>query len=697
MKKIFHCIIVAIFASIVFAPTVKAQYTDSGQGLFYNKTISKPDLKGIYTITLEAFVSGELTITSKNIPSDIVLVLDVSSSMAEPKGSTTTLGATSLSYNDVVNGDVDYFIYLQDGQGYYWEKIYGESYNGRYYLYARPKNKRYLSGTNNTQQGRPNNAPSDPSTNIITNRTGLVSGTSRITALQKAVCAFLDKIELADANILDEEGNIIKERNNRLGNQVAIVKFASSTSNTIGNNFDNYGQNYTQRVQTFTPIENNVESMQTTVNGFMPAGSTNADGGMTFANNLFSTLGSRESNRAVVMFTDGDPVDWNAIGTARTTKNTYNATVYTIGVFSNPTNNTLRFMNYVSSNYPNATGINNGGSGGDSGFFINASSDEVDLTKVFEYIACEVGGGVDGEEFSEAVETVDVVSASFTLPPGVTQDNIDEFVTIHSADYIGGEWNFSSTLDEVTGAEIHLDKSPGSTKNDRITVEGFNFVENWCGPDETAESGVHGKKLIITIPIQMDENAVGGPNKETNGPGSGIWVNNKNQVPFEYSPKVSLPVNIHINKKGLDEGESAKFTIERTYDDPDSEDAHWEPVSSVFVTRHKGQDETEPMTKVLGMPSTIEVIENGKTVQKPLVYRVVEDNWSWSYTGTAETPTRSDKLVTNPVTFSNSKSPTDVDVRIRHAESKATNTFKTGGGVTYDDSKTNTGEGRETK
>ena len=104
MKKIFHCIIVAIFASIVFAPTVKAQYTDSGQGLFYNKTISKPDLKGIYTITLEAFVSGELTITSKNIPSDIVLVLDVSSSMAEPKGSTTTLGATSLSYNDVVNG-----------------------------------------------------------------------------------------------------------------------------------------------------------------------------------------------------------------------------------------------------------------------------------------------------------------------------------------------------------------------------------------------------------------------------------------------------------------------------------------------------------------------------------------------------------------------------------------------------------------
>jgi hypothetical protein len=189
----------------------------------------------------------------------------------------------------------------------------------------------------------------------------------------------------------------------------------------------------------------------------------------------------------------------------------------------------------------------------------------------------------------------------------------------------------------------------------------------------------------------MASDAVGGPNVATNGPGTGIYVNGKNRVPFEYTPKVSLPVNLHIRKQGLDEGESAKFTIWRTLDDPDSESAVWEPVTSVFVTRHFGQDATgvdAPVTKVVGMPSTEAVMVDGKLVQVPFVYRIEEDDWSWSYSSVAETAVRSDKLVTNPFIFTNTKK-TGIDYKVRHAESKATNTFNTGGKAEFDDSKYN--------
>ena len=83
----------------------------------------------------------------------------------------------------------------------------------------------------------------------------------------------------------------------------------------------------------------------------------------------------------------------------------------------------------------------------------------------------------------------------------------------------------------------------------------------------------------------------------------------------------------------------------------------------------------------MGMPSVDER-------DKEFVYRIVEDNWSWSYVTTAATATQSDQLVTNPFIFTNTKKE-GIDYKVRHAESKATNTFKTGVAVQYDDSKNN--------
>lgn len=167
----------------------------------------------------------------------------------------------------------------------------------------------------------------------------------------------------------------------------------------------------------------------------------------------------------------------------------------------------------------------------------------------------------------------------------------------------------------------------------------------------------------------MDKEAVGGPNLDTNGPNSGIYVNGVNQFPFT-SPEVSLPVNIHIRKEGLSVGESAKFTIERTTDGE-----NWTPVTSVFVTR-TGNDaqegENAPLTKVSGLPAT-----DNSTPAQPYVYRIVEEKWSWSYNSGHTTPVTTDLLETNPFIFTNTKKD-QIDIRIRNAESKAMNIFLPG-------------------
>lgn len=146
-------------------------------------------------------------------------------------------------------------------------------------------------------------------------------------------------------------------------------------------------------------------------------------------------------------------------------------------------------------------------------------------------------------------------------------------------------------------------------------------------------------------------------------------------------------MNIVINKQGLNEDESSKFTILRKT----ATETNWEEATSVFVTRHKDQGINAPRTRIEGLPAT-----NSDGVE--YIYKVREDDWSWSYTLTsAKELTTQD--TDNPFTFKNTPK-TNIDTKVRHAESKATNTFKTksaaadGSGDKYDDSKTNTKEGR---
>ena len=78
-------------------------------GVATKKTVGNPDSNGLYTITLETFATGTTTIVNKAIPSDIILVLDYSSSMLmSGSASTNNANATRTRLYDLKNAVGDF-------------------------------------------------------------------------------------------------------------------------------------------------------------------------------------------------------------------------------------------------------------------------------------------------------------------------------------------------------------------------------------------------------------------------------------------------------------------------------------------------------------------------------------------------------------------------------------------------------------
>ena len=133
-----------------------------------------------------------------------------------------------------------------------------------------------------------------------------------------------------------------------------------STHNSDGNLAANH---YTEAFQTVTDAAGKSNLTQS-IDNLVAKGGTHPEFGMAMANGIFAanpdTTGTRQ--RIVVMFTDGEPgnngfddkVANATVAEAYTTKDTYDATVYTVGLISNPGDNVTKFLSKVSSNYPDA-------------------------------------------------------------------------------------------------------------------------------------------------------------------------------------------------------------------------------------------------------------------------------------------------------------------------------------------------------
>ena len=332
---------------------------------------------------------------------------------------------------------------------------------------------------------------------------------------------------------------------------IAIVKFAGKTTNRVGNNtYDeviwpfpfNETYNYSQIVQSLTTVnEAGASSLQTAVNGLEAAGATRADYGMQHAQTIINSVKDNGRQKVVIMFTDGNPTSGNkfedtvangAIAASKSIKEA-GATVYTIGCFgTTPSSDTDTYMNYVSSNYPEATSMTSGGAKADPANYYKTVSSAADLNNIFQDISHTVGGTT--VKLTSTSVLRDVISDSFNLPEGADENSITAYSVDCTAINNDGTYTWSTDRDDAPYSVTVEGKT--------INVTGFDYAANWVGKDTTTgRMHAPAKKLVVEIPIVPEQDATG--SVKTNGDASGIYADSTVKDPVQTfpSPVVYIP------------------------------------------------------------------------------------------------------------------------------------------------------------
>lgn len=670
-RAISFLLVFALMASLVvpgfFAQPARAEGTDNGMSI--SKT-AKDNGDGTYTITLEAYATGSKVISQvkKDIPTDIVLVLDRSGSMSDPIKTTEQFSAYKDKKNEKRTRNQDYYEFRHNGgicnlwyklgdsyvsvsvtaqetasyvelstslKNYTTKYQYGDDYYGDltkdcYYYYANNLyekvgedsyqqvkltesetgdwwNPTYTytytfssDGTSVPSTGRAtepdlgDHAPlyykivndtktvytytyTDASGNVVTIGTStgattkpdltlyertLVSvtgGGSRLDALKTAAGGFVTAVaDKAKGTDKTDPSDDVKHR-------LAVVSYAGNSTNNTNGLLD-------------MTATGNVTIAQNAINGLRADGGTMIDSGINTANGIFAAnpINSSDTNgrqRVLIVFTDGAPGsygDWqedsrntanNAISYANIAKNTYGATVYTIGIFpgadasspaflpmytesGSPNNaqqvaNSNRFMHLLSSNYPQATsmittGVLNSKLNGNS-YYLSAS-DAGTLNNIFQQIASNIESGGSNTTLTEETVIKDIVAPQFTLPKGASASNI----TLKTYRYTGVD---NTGVD--TWAENENAMGANATVNgDRVSVTGFNFSENWCGTvTENGNTTYRGNKLVISFDVVPKTGFLGGNGVYTNT-SAGVYENSEAKDPIMTfdRPKVDIAI-----------------------------------------------------------------------------------------------------------------------------------------------------------
>ena len=524
MKNSFKYILSA--ASFLFM----AAGVSFAQDLEAHKSVASND-KGGYTLTLEAWATGEQVQRTETVaqPLDIVLVLDVSGSMENNFGTeyinvTETKfaqGTSSLrNINDLTS--TDYYYLVTSGKDPY-KKI--KSQTGT------------TTRTITLEDGTTARVSRDYKPYVLQTTTNR-RRKNRLDALKDACYAFINNIE-ARAELDDCD------------HQISIVKYASDTNSEEGNSF--FYNNQTNLVynpylfnysQIMTGLNSNYDGLRNTIDDLKYGGVTRSDFGLAHASTVLGSVPSdRDSKKIVVMFTDGEPcssgnkyqeaIANNAIYNAKTLKDN-DVIVYTVGVFSDPSPDVVNYMNYVSSNYPSASDMDNAGTNEDTKYYMTASN-PAELENIFTTISNDVSDDAKTTELTSTTSSIrDYVTPQFKLDGDpkdvriftVNANGKDSFDEGTKSENLNGK--LTNNDPENPGERYAVLFQNGEQEGEKkVVVTGFDFKKHWVGEVEnetTGEKGYNkdGQKIVIEIDIVLAGDASGVI--ETNTSDSGIYA-----------------------------------------------------------------------------------------------------------------------------------------------------------------------------
>lgn len=401
---------------------------------------------------------------------------------------------------------------------------------------------------------------SSPDTQFYRRDYSSSAGGTRLNALKNAATTFANAVA---AKAAGADGDISTPADN-VNHRIAVVGFASgqyyngtnynygNTEVFVGSNQYKYGSaaqgqygDAFQDMNTSTGVGNVSASIGT----LSADGGTLTNLGLEMGNGIFGANPIAEGekrNRVVIVFSDGVP-GWSgydsntansAITQAETAKNTYGATVYSIGIFpgadatsagnqnGNETEKANWFMQQVSSN---------NGTPQSPSYYLSAA-DAGTLNSIFQQISDQIEtGGTTSTLTSDAV-VKDIISPQFTLPAGTTAANITVETYACTGKNANDDYTWSNN-NSTMGAMA-------SISGDQVNVTGFNFSENYVGTvTENGNTTYRGHKLVISFKVQPKAGFLGGNEVYTNT-SAGIYENNTAENPlltFD-RPTVNVPI-----------------------------------------------------------------------------------------------------------------------------------------------------------
>lgn len=515
----------------------RAPLADSQNGLSLDKT-AKYNEDGTYTITLEAYAEGEeYTIeVTKDIPTDIVLVLDESGTMEAPMEFSPNkhqLSTNSQNYTYFKNngGGGSYPpLYYRDNRGNYWPySIWKPNENDDRYEYGYWGPNGYVALF--TSEGDNATPPGNRWNNNI------VSGTftdqfypvqrTRMDVLKDTLNDFITQIN-TKANGADG----VLGGGDDVNHRVAIVGFSENANNRT-NGFQSMDTSNGRTV------------VNQAIQALTPTSTTSIDYGMQEAANIFAndTNTGITRNRVVIALTDGAPcrdttgkydptIAGAAIRVADQIKELYKASVYSVGIFDganandagNQSGTEVQKANWFMQNLSS-----NGGIPQNPSYYLSAN-DAAALEDIFQQIIENINQGGSESKLDEKAVVRDVISDQFELPENAQ-------INLYTARFEGKQNGINQWATRLPFSDGTAVKSADGRT---VSVSNFEYSENWCGD---SNGKPHGKKLIIEFVVKPKDAFLGGNSVQTNN-GANIYadVDSTESLGSFPVPDVNVPI-----------------------------------------------------------------------------------------------------------------------------------------------------------
>lgn len=200
----------------------------------------------------------------------------------------------------------------------------------------------------------------------------------------------------------------------------------------------------------------------------------------------------------------------------------------------------------------------------DSSNYYLTASDAAGLNNVFSSISSTIGGS--DSTLTDTATMVDVISEYFQLPLDDYQGAPKAYTVPFTGTDASGNRQWGTNPTDCTD-RIKVDGS-------KVSITGFNYSDNWVGFH--TENGIEtprGSKMVLEIPIQVKDDTVGQvPTNDLNN--SGILDGNGNMFAKFVSPVVKyayftvVPVTSSVDENGKNQGTPGTEKKVRLLDNP---------------------------------------------------------------------------------------------------------------------------------